>query len=150
VHEGGIATPLIVHWPAGIPPGRRNALVHEPGQLPDIMATCLAAAGVGYPAESGGQKIQPLEGKNLLPAMAGDPIERDGLFWEHEGNRAVRVGRWKLVAKGPKGAWELYDMAADRAEMHDLANQHPERVRDLSARWESWARRAQVLPWPWK
>jgi arylsulfatase len=148
VHEGGIATPLIVHWPSGIPRARRNTLVHEPGQLPDIMATCLAAADAVYPAEFSGQKILPLEGRSLLPALAGNPVERDGLFWEHEGNRAVRVGQWKLVAKGPTGPWELFEMVADRTEMHDLAREHPERVRDLAARWETWARRAHVLPWP--
>jgi arylsulfatase len=150
VHEGGIATPLIVHWPAGIPPARRNTLVHEPGQLPDIMATCLAAAGAAYPAEFNGAKILPLEGRSLLPALAGQPIERDGLFWEHEGNRAVRVGPWKLVAKERTGPWELYDLAADRTEMHNLAAEQPERVRDLATQWESWARRAPVLPWPEK
>ncbi len=150
VHEGGIATPLIVHWPAGIPPTRRNTLVHEPGQLPDILATCLAAAGVDYPAECNGQKILPPEGKSLLPVLASNPIARDGLFWEHEGNRAVRVGSWKLVAKGAKGPWELYDMNADRTEMHDLAREQPDRVRDLAARWETWARRTHALPWPHK
>jgi len=148
VHEGGIATPLIVHWPAGIPPARRNALVSEPGQLPDLMATCLAAAGAVYPTERDGQPILPLEGRSLLPALAGQSVERDGLFWEHEGNRAVRVGPWKLVAKGAKGPWELYDMVTDRAEMHDLAPVQPERVQELAARWERWARRAHVLPRP--
>lgn len=150
VHEGGIATPLIVHWPAGIAPARRNTLVREPGQLPDIMATCLAAAGADYPAEFNGEKLLPLEGRSLLPALAGQPVERDGLFWEHEGNRAIRVGKWKLVAKGRTGPWELYDMTADRTETHDLAREQPERVRDLAGRWEAWARRAHVLPWPEK
>lgn len=150
VHEGGISTPLIVHWPAGIPVSRRGSLSQVPGQLPDIMATCLAVAGANYPIEFRGQKITPLEGKSLLPAFEGGPVEREGLFWEHEGNRAVRIGDWKLVAKGPAGPWELYDMAADRAEQHDLALQQPARVRELSARWDAWAKRANVLPWPWK
>ena len=148
-HEGGIGTPLIVHWPAGIPPARRNALVPQPGQLPDIMATCLEAAGAQYPAQFNGRKITPLQGTSLLPAFAGKPVERDGLFWEHEGNRAVRDGQWKLVAKGPGGPWELYDMTADRTEMNDLASRHPERVKTLAAKWQAWAARSSVLPWPW-
>ena len=149
VHEGGIATPLIVHWPAGLPRSRAGSLVREPGQLTDIMATCVAVAGAEYPEEVGGHRITPMEGKSLLPAFAGGRIERDGLFWEHEGNRAVRVADWKLVAKGAQGPWELYDLRTDRAEMNDLARAEPDRATDLAALWEAWARRAQVLPWPW-
>ncbi len=150
VHEGGIATPLLVHWPARIPPARRNALVREPGQLPDLMATCIEAGGAAYPTEHRGEKITPLEGRSLISALEGKPIPREGLFWEHEGNRAVRSGPWKLVAKGPAGPWELYDLETDRTESHDLAAQKPDLARDLAARWEAWARRANVVPWPWK
>jgi arylsulfatase len=127
-----------------------DALVHEPGQLPDIMATCLEAAGASYPREFGGRAITPLEGRSLLPAFAGRSIERDGLFWEHEGNRTVRVGQWKLVAKGPGGPWELHDLAADRTEMNDLGGQQPERVKQPAAQWDAWAKRAHVLSWPWQ
>ncbi len=149
VHEGGISTPLIVHWPAGIPPARAGQLVRQAGQLPDIMATCLDVAGAAYPTEFKSRKITPAEGRSLVSAFNARPIQRDGLFWEHEGNRAVRVGRWKLVAKGAQGPWELYDMRDDRPEMHDLADEQPARVQDLAARWDAWARRADVLPWPW-
>ncbi len=148
VHEGGIATPLIAHWPQGI--AARGELRSQPGQLIDIMATCLDVAGAKYPAEFGGQPITPLEGRSLVPAFANQPVERDGLFWEHEGNRAVRVGDWKLVAKGPAGPWELYDLRADRTEMQDLAAQQPVKVKELAAQWEAWAERARVLPWIWK
>jgi arylsulfatase len=141
---------LIVHWPAATAAARRNTLVHIPGQLPDIMATCIEASGAVYPAEFRGTRTTPLEGKSLLPLLAGGSIHRDALFWEHEGNRAVRLGQWKLVAKGPAGPWELYDMAADRTEMNNLATQQPERVKELAVRWDAWARRANVLPWPWK
>ncbi len=158
VHEGGISTPLIVHWPAGMKAGGRGAgdagrLSSEPAHLIDIMATCLDLAGAKYPSEYAGEKIHPLEGRSLKPlltsdaprpAFAGEPRP---LFWEHEGNRAVRLGSWKLVSKHP-GGWELYDLAADRAEQHDLAAKHPDRVRELSARYEAWAQRAHVLPWP--
>jgi arylsulfatase len=148
VHEGGIATPLIVSWPAAIrDPGRFR---HQPGQLPDILATCLDAAGVAYPRAYDGRSILPLEGQSLRPALENRPVRRDGLYWEHEGNRAVRVGAWKLVAKGPAGPWELYDIEADRTESHDLAAAQPGRVRELATRWAAWAVRTGVLPWIWQ
>ncbi|MCA9172854.1 MAG: arylsulfatase, partial [Planctomycetales bacterium] len=101
--------------------------------------------------EVNGQAITPLPGGSLRPAFAAKSVERpQPIFWEHEGNRAVRSGQWKLVAKGPVGEWQLYDMATDRAEMHDLAQQRPERVKELSEQWMAWARQANVLPWPWK
>ncbi len=150
VHEGGIATPLVAHWPAGIAASGSGQLAHQPGQLVDIMATVLDVTGAQYPAERDGQKITPLEGVSLRPAMAGQPLARtQPLVWEHEGNRAIREGDWKLVAKGPAAAWELYDLAADRSELHDLAAQEPARVKDLASKWQAWARRANVLPWPW-
>ncbi|MCA9151210.1 MAG: arylsulfatase [Planctomycetales bacterium] len=151
VHEGGISTPLIVHWPAGIAENTRNSLFHEPCHLIDIMATCVDLARANYPREVNGQAITPLPGVSLRPAFTAKSVERpQPIFWEHEGNRAVRSGQWKLVAKGPVGEWQLYDMATDRAEMHDLAQQHPERVKELSEQWMAWARQANVLPWPWK
>lgn len=146
VHEGGISTPLIAHWPAGI--FRGGELEYEPAHLIDIMATCMAVSGAKYPKEENGESIYPLEGVSLLPAFEGEPLQREALYWEHEGNRAVRDGEWKLVAKGKQGAWELYDMEADRTELNDLAAREPERVSRMAARWESWARRAHVLPWP--
>jgi arylsulfatase len=86
-----------------------------------------------------------------VPAFDEKPIQRtQPLFWEHEGNRALREGSWKLVAKGPAGAWELYDISSDRTEMHDMASAEPEKVKDLSAKWEAFARRTNVLPWIWK
>ncbi|MCX6904313.1 MAG: arylsulfatase [Verrucomicrobia bacterium] len=148
VHEGGISTPLIAHWPEGIK--GRGELRHQPGHLIDIMATCVDLAGAKYPAEKNGLKTTPLEGKSLLPAFAGKPIKREALYWEHEGNRAVRAGDWKLVAKSPGGKWELYDMKSDRTEMNDLAGKQPARVKKMAAQWEAWARRAHVLPWIWK
>ena len=147
VHEGGISTPLIVHWPARI--RARNELRTQPGHLIDIMPTCLAVAGAKYPVECNGNRLTPLEGKSLLPVFDNEPIEREALFWEHEGNRAVRVGSWKLVAKGPAGKWELYNIANDRSELHDLGEQDPSRVKAMTAQWEAYARRANVLPWIW-
>jgi arylsulfatase len=151
VHEGGISTPLIAHWPAGIPATRRNALEPQPGHLIDLMATCVDLAGAAYPKLKDGEAIHPLEGVSLRPAFAGRPLgRREPIFFEHEGNRAVRDGQWKLVAKGPAGAWELYDMAADRTEMNDLAQREATRVRTMIAQWETWAKRAHVLPWIWE
>jgi arylsulfatase len=147
VHEGGISTPLIAHWPAGI--RRRGDLEHQPGHLIDIAATCVALSGAEYPREHSGQPITPLEGRSLVPAFAGEPIEREAIYWEHEGNRAVRMGNWKLVAKGPAGAWELYDISRDRTELDDLAVREPERVKQMVGLWEAWAQRAKVIPWIW-
>lgn len=140
VHEGGISTPLIAHWPRGI--AARGALRKQPGHLIDVMATCVAAAGATYPAEA-----TPLEGRSLLPAFRDQPFPREALYWEHEGNRAVRVGDLKAVAKGPAGPWELYDLSVDRVEAHDLAPREPAKLRELVDRWEAYARRTHVLPW---
>jgi arylsulfatase A-like enzyme len=146
-HEGGIAVPLIAHWPRGIPARRRNALVREPAHLVDVMPTILEMAGATYPREFRGQAIQAMEGVSLRPALAGRALARtQPLFWEHEGNRAVRSGKWKLVSAYPKG-WELYDMSADRVERHDLAASRPDLVRTLAAAWDAWAARADVDPW---
>jgi arylsulfatase len=145
VHEGGISTPLIVHWPAGVAAERRGKLVADPGHLIDIMATCVDVAQASYPAQGEG-KVLPLEGVSLRPVFSGNALVRpQPIFWEHEGNRAVRQGKWKLVAKENQ-PWELYDMQADRTEMHDLAAQHAEQVEQLSAAWDAWAARAAVLP----
>ncbi len=147
-HEGGISTPLIAHWPAGIPTARAGSLERQPGHLIDIMATCVEVAGARYPAQRDGRAVAPMEGVSLVPALAGRSLGRmQPLFWEHEGNRAVRVGDWKLVSMHPRG-WELYDMAADRTEMHDFAAQHPERVAEMAALWSVWAQRVGVHPWP--
>lgn len=146
VHEGGIATPLIAHWPAGF--AAKNELRPQPGHIVDLMTTCVDAAGAKYPTEFNGKPILPMEGKSLLPAFANQPIARDAIFWEHEGNAAVRVGDWKLVRLGREGAWELYNLKTDRTELHDLAAQEPARVKELAARWEAWAVRAQVKPYP--
>ncbi|HEY3321478.1 MAG TPA: arylsulfatase [Planctomycetota bacterium] len=147
VHEGGISTPLIAHWPAKIK--RTGQLEAQPGHLIDIMSTCVDVAGAKYPEEFSGEKIQPMEGRSLVPAFDGKAIEREAIFWEHEGNRALRVGKMKLVAKGPQGPWELYDMEKDRTEMHDLAAAQPEKVKELTALWEKWATRTKATPWPW-
>ncbi|MEZ6135435.1 MAG: arylsulfatase [Pirellulaceae bacterium] len=150
VHEGGISTPLIAHWPAGIPVARRSQLEPQPGHLIDIMATAVDLAAAQYPVAAGDEGIHALEGISLAPAFIGRELERPNpIYWEHEGNRAVRKGKWKLVARGATGPWELYDMSADRTEMQDLAGEHAELVRQLADEWEGWAKRALVKPWKW-
>ena len=133
VHEGGIATPLIAHWPAGI--AARGELRHAQAHLIDIAPTLLELAGVTPPGSWGGEARPPLAGRSLMPALATDAaIDREFLFFKHVGNRALRAGDWKLVAV-KDGPWELYDLARDRTEMHDLAAARPEKVRELAAVW---------------
>jgi arylsulfatase len=146
-HEGGISTPLIVHWPAGIT--AKNELRIEPGHIVDIMATLADIAGATYPKEFEGHAIPPMEGRSLQPAFANQPLqERDALFWEHEGNAAVREVDWKLVRRDFDGAWELYDLKGDRTELHNLAATQPDRAKEMLAKWEIWAKRTHVLPAP--
>jgi arylsulfatase A-like enzyme len=146
VHEGGIATPLIARWPKGITK-RGGGFEDEPSHLIDIMATCADLGGAAYPSEHGGRKILPMEGRSLAPLFAGRrPATRRELYWEHEGNRAVRQGKWKLVSRHP-GQWELFDLAADRTELKDLAAAQPAKTKELAAHWDAWAARAGVLPW---
>ncbi len=146
VHEGGIATPFIAYWPAVIKDG--GTLTHEVGHIIDVMATCVDVAGVDDPKTRNGKTTTPLEGKSLVPIFqTGKRTGHDALFWEHEGNRAVRQGRWKLVAPHGK-PWELYDLEADRTELHDLADQHPEKVKAMEDLYRRWAKRCEVRPWP--
>jgi arylsulfatase len=147
VHEGGISTPLIAHWPGHIK--SKGKLCHQPGHLIDIMATCVDVAGADYPTEYKGQKITPMEGRSLVPAFGDKRIEREAIYWEHEGNKAIRVGKWKMVLRHP-GKWELYDMEKDRTELHDLAGKMPGKVAELKAMYEKWAARCGIQPWPVK
>ena len=145
-HEGGIASPLIVHWPARIKCG--GQLRTQPCHLIDIMSTCVDVSGAVYPAEFRGQPILPPEGRSLVPAFSNHPIQREALFWEHEGNAAIRVGDWKLVRLGRDGAWELYNVKADRTELHNLAAREPALAKQLGAQWDAWAVRTSVVPYP--
>jgi arylsulfatase A-like enzyme len=150
MHEGGISTPFIAHWPAGMPQPAAGAglrVVREPAHIIDIMATCLDLAGVPYPAVRAGVPLQPLAGISLRPALTGEGnLERPTpLFWEHESNRAVRDGRWKLVALEGQ-PWELYDLETDRGETRNLAQQQPATVARLAAAWDDWAASHRVLP----
>lgn len=140
-HEGGISTPLIVHWPAGTK--RRGEFEQRIGHVIDLMATFAEVAGANYPRVFDGKEILPMEGCSLVPALCGEKPQPRTLFWEHEGNRAVRADRWKLVALRGR-PWELYDFDVDRTEMHNVADQHPEIVARLTKAWDEWAARCHV------
>ena len=142
-HEGGVSTPFICHWPQGIREG--GGLRHTPGHLPDIMATVLDVTGSAYPASYQGHGVSPLEGHSLAPVFATDSLPQRPLFWEHEGNAAIRIGKWKLVREY-SGPWELYDMETDRTEVNDLASLHPEIVEDCARQYQAWAERCGVIP----
>lgn len=157
VHEGGIASPLLVYWPNGIK--TKGALRKQPTHLIDIMATCVDIAQLPYPPTYQSNSIQPMEGKSLVPSFTNLPINRDYLFWEHEGNRAIRVGDWKLVSKTTNNkkfvtedeqAWELYNLSIDPTETNNLILQFPEKAKELSSLWQQAAIRTKALPWPWK
>ena len=143
-HEGGISTPLIVHWPAG---GLdKGGIVRSPSQLTDVLPTILEATQTAYPESYRGRDMPKCEGHSLLSALRGGKPAEHPLFWEHTGNAATRHGRWKLVREYPK-PWELYDMETDRAETKDVASTNPDKVRELLTQWEAWARRVGVVPW---
>jgi len=138
VHEGGIASPLIVHWPAGI--RQHGQLRHTPGHFVDVLPTLFELAGAGPPGPWNGQTPPPVSGRSLVPALAGDvEIARDYLYWHHMTHRAVRVGDWKLVSAGgekAEGPWELFDLRNDRSETTNLAERHPAKVQELAALWQ--------------
>lgn len=140
-HEGGISTPLIVHWPGEI--SNRGAWVRSPGHLVDVMATCLEASGSAYPSGDG---LQPLQGISLLPLLKGEEGEvHQELYFRFGQCRALRRGDWKLVSfYGSR--WELYNLDKDRCEQCDLAEDYPELVEELSARWYFLAENTDLLP----
>lgn len=141
MHEGGIATPLIAHWPEVIEP---NQITHEVGHVIDIMPTLLELSGAEYPSELNGNELTPLEGISLLPVFKGEEKEQHkAIFWEHFGNKAIRVGEWKLVS-ADNGAWELYNMKKDRTEMNNLIQKYPDRAETMVRMWKEWADRSNV------
>lgn len=144
--EGGISTPFIAHWGAGIKL-EKNAITHQVGHETDIMATLLDVAQISYPKEHAGNPVLPTVGTTLVPVFSGKPRADRSFFWEHEGNAAVRMGKWKLVSAFPE-YWQLYDLEADRTELHDLADQFPDRVRQMAAAYKDWSKMVGVQLWP--
>ena len=151
VHEGGISSPFIVHWPQGISkPGRicRDQTFH----LIDIMPTLCGVAGATYPGERGGHRITPVQGRSMVPWLtdSGKAEEPRTLYWQHEVNAAIREGNWKLVTSDDRkpDRWELYDLTEDRSESDDLSGDYPQRVEQMKDQWREWAENSDVLPWP--
>jgi arylsulfatase len=143
-HEGGVSTPLIAHWPDRIK--AQGQLRHQRGHVVDLMATCADVAGAEYPRMKDGRAIQPLRGESLVPAFDDEGDGHERLYWEHEGNRAVRHGDWKLVAQHEQ-PWSLYDMSEDRPELNDLSGERPDLVSTLKSDYQQWAHNNNVLPW---
>ncbi len=142
VHEGGIATPLIAHWPAGF--SARGALRTNVAHFVDVVPTVLEVARVEKPKTIRNLPVPAAPGRSLVQVFTTDgSVTHDSLWWWHEDNRAIRVGDWKLVAT--KGPWELYDLATDRGESHNLAGRHPEKVKELATRWEAQAAQIREL-----
>lgn len=153
-HEGNISTPFIVHWPAGFK--AKNELRYQVGHIIDILPTILDITGATYPKEFNCSETLSLEGISLLPYFHHNIISERILFWEHEGNKAIRKGNWKLVLEYNGewdrkskylGTWELYDMKNDRTETNNLAKDKPQLVKELEMEWNKWADRCGVLPW---
>ncbi|MFC6997092.1 arylsulfatase [Rufibacter roseus] len=147
VYEGGIATPLIVHWPLKIKSG--GDITNYPGHVMDIMATCLEASGAVYPSTFAGRPITPMQGKSFLPTVAGNKQKGHSvIFWEHFGAGALRQGDWKLVRLDANDTWKLYNLAVDRTELQNLSERYPQKVQELSQTWQKMAYETKALPAP--
>ena len=151
VHEGGIGSPFIAHWPKGISePGRICS--DQTFHLIDIMPTLCDVAGAVYPEERSGRRTTPVQGRSMVPWLtdSGKAEEARTLYWQHEVNAAIRQGNWKLVTSDDRkpDRWELYDLTEDRSESDDLSGGHPQRVEQMKDQWQEWAENSDVLPWP--
>lgn len=150
VHEGGISTPLIAYWPGKIK--KTGAIREQTGHVTDLMPTFIELSGARYPEVYKGHEIYPLKGKSLVSAILDDQsFSRGPVFFEHEANRAVIDGDWKLVSKGTKtppytGTWELYNLKEDRSELNNLIAEYPEKAERLRLLWEKWAEENFVYP----
>ena len=146
-HEGGISTPCIVSWGDKIK--RKGETDHQPCHFSDIMATCVELAETVYPTIYNGNKITPLAGTSILPIVRGEKMPDRYIYAEHEGNRMVRKGNWKLVsAHFTKDEWELYNIAEDRTEQHNVAGKYPERVKEMGKAYMEWADKSDVIYFP--
>ncbi len=145
VHEGGISSPLIAAW--GDRVANPGGLFHDPAHVIDIVPTMMDLAGASYAATRNGKPLTPLAGRSFAPALRGQRLQARAVTgWEHQGQRALRQGGWKLVAKHNQ-PWELYDLAADRTELNDLSAKEPDRLRGMVKLYEAWARQTGVEPW---
>ncbi|NBR42512.1 MAG: arylsulfatase [Verrucomicrobia bacterium] len=144
-NEGGISSPLIVSWPATLKPS--VAWIRSSAHVMDFLPTIAAAAGATYPAERAGKPILPSSGRSLLPDLRGEPTPERGIPTAHEGARGYRLGNWKIVwgkRQAAPVAWQLFDLSKDPSEQHDLAEQQPEKLKELADAWMAWAKRCGV------
>ncbi len=142
-HEGGVSTPFIVRWPGHIE--STGSMTNQVGHLIDLMPTLVELAGATYPKQFAGHDVLPMEGISLVPAFTGGSSRtNEPLYWEFSGNHAIRIGKWKLVAERAKD-WELYDIVADRTELNDLIDAHPERVAKMAKLYDEWATRTGAV-----
>jgi arylsulfatase len=141
-HEGGISAPFVIHWPRHI--RRKGELRHQPAHLIDLMPTFVEVAKATYPTHRNGHPIQPMAGRSLTPYFSANKATPRTLYWEHEGNRAIRDMDWKLVGLGNE-PWELYHITEDRTELNNLAEEHPETFARLKRKWNHWADEVGVL-----
>jgi arylsulfatase len=146
IHEGGISTPFIMHWPDGITvPG---SIDKRPAHIMDVMATCVEVSGAVYPGMNNGTPVLPMEGMSLVPVIEGGELWTRTLGFEHERNRGYLKGAWKIVSEEYRGKeWELYNINEDRLEQNDLASQYPQKVKELEAEYQAWAERVLALPY---
>jgi arylsulfatase len=153
-HEGGVATPMIVHWPEGIPRNREGSFEHQTGFVFDVTATCIDAANAIYPTRYEGNTITPLEGRSMIPVFNGNKLSERVYVYEHFGNAAIRKGEWKLVGKDVLNenglvehpGWELYNIRKDRSEINDLSGRYPDKVKQLERLFLKEAFNVDVLP----
>ncbi len=144
-HEGGVRTPFIAHYPNMIQKGRID---NQPAHIVDVMKTIVDLSGSTYPEKRAEKEIQPMEGKSLVPVFNNESRKAHaGLFWEHEGNKAARVGDWKWVSAYPEYKDELFDLSKDPTESNNLAEDQPEKLMLIKSEWQIWADRVGVIPW---
>lgn len=146
-HEGGVSSVGIVSWPAGIPVSRNGKFERQPAHIIDIMATLIDLGNANYPSSYNGHNIKPYEGTSLKPAFTGKTFSRKNpIYWEHEGNRAIRDGKWKLVAERSE-KWQLYNIEKDRTELEDLSLKHPDIAKSLEAKYDIWYKSVGAEPY---
>jgi arylsulfatase len=146
-HEGGVSSPAIVSWPAGIPASRNGKFEKQPAHIIDIMATLIDLGNANYPSTYNSHDIKPYEGASLKPAFTGKTIVRKNpIYWEHEGNRAIRDGKWKLVAERSE-KWQLYNVEKDRTELEDLSLKHPDIAKSLEVKYNNWYKSVGAEPY---
>ena len=143
-HEGGISSPFILHWPARLK--NKGTIDRQPAHLIDLSAMLVELGQARLPKKRNGNKILPLAGTSLSPVLDGEKLPHRPIFFEHEGNRAVRLGKWKIVWTNYQKEWELYDIETDRSELNNLASRHPDRVKEMDALWHAWAKKNFVQP----